>query len=329
VKKFSIILPVYNGGNYVKECVNSILAQSVQEFDLCVIDNNSKDGTVQWLQSINDERLKVFPYKQTVPIEQNWARIKELPKNEFITLIGHDDILYPHYLDEINRLIEKHPQASLYQAHYQYVDGKGNPLRPCLPMDEVQYAHEFLACHMLRTMESMGTGYMMRSKDYDVLGGMPTNYPNLIFADYELWIRLSAISYKATTLKECFAYRLHQNVSKLTVGEEYIKAFDQYISLLKNLREKERFNEVIDRYGKDFLLYYCQSLSHRLLRMPRNKRTLTVKQYISHCRQYAEALIPGQSFEPLSKPLTKIAQQLDYNMLGRQVFALYQKIKRR
>jgi glycosyltransferase involved in cell wall biosynthesis len=329
LKKFSIILPVYNGGEYVKECVNSILTQSVQEFDLCVIDNNSKDGTVQWLQSINDQRIKIFSYEQTVPIEQNWARIKEVPKNEFITLIGHDDILYPHYLDEMNRLIEKHPKASLYQAHYQYVDSKGRPLRPCLPMDEVQYAHEFLACHMLRTMESMGTGYMMRSKDYDAEGGMPTNYPNLIFADYELWIRLSDLSYKATTLKECFAYRLHQSVSKVTVGEEYIKAFDQYISLLKNLKAKESFREVIERYGKDFLLYYCQSLSHRLLRMPRNKRSLTVKQFISQCRRYADALIPGQSFEPLSRPLTKIAQQLDYNMLGRQVFSLYQKIKRR
>jgi glycosyltransferase involved in cell wall biosynthesis len=327
--RFSIILPVRNGGEYLKECVNSILAQTLQDFDLLVIDNNSKDNTVQWLQSLNDIRIKVFPYRQTVPIEQNWARIREIPKNEFITLIGHDDILYAHYLEEMNQLIQKHPQASLYQAHYKYIDSKGNPLRPCLPMSEVQYAHEFLACHMARTMESMGTGYMMRSKDYDALGGMPTNYPNLIFADYELWIKLATINYKATTIKECFAYRLHQSVSKVTAGEDYINAFRQYVSLLKNLKNEENFKQVIERYGKEFLLYYCQSLSHRLLRMPRTKRTLSVKQFISNCKEDAQMLIPGQEFEPLKKRLTKIAQQLDYNIFGREVFSLYQKIKRR
>jgi glycosyltransferase involved in cell wall biosynthesis len=327
--RFSIILPVHNGGEYVEECVNSILAQTFQDFDLLVIDNNSKDKAVSWFQSLSDARIKIFSYKQTVPIEQNWARIKEIPKNEFITLIGHDDILYPHYLEEMNNLIEKHPNASLYQAHYKYIDSNGNPLRPCLPMSEVQYSHEFLACHMTRTMESMGTGYMMRSKDYDELGGMPTNYPNLIFADYELWIRLTAINYKATTIKECFAYRIHQSVSKVTVGEDYINAFVQYVALLKNLKAQENFRQVIERYGKEFLLYYCQSLSHRLLRMPRNERKLNVKEFINDCREYAQWLIPGQEFEPLKKPLTKIAQQLDYSIFGREVFSLYQKIKRR
>jgi hypothetical protein len=182
---------------------------------------------------------------------------------------------------------------------------------------------------MKNTMESMGTGYMMRSEDYDAVGGMPANYPNLIFADYELWIKLIANSYKATTVKECFAYRIHQSVSRVTKGEVYINAFDTYVRFLLTVRDRKGFKEVIERYGSDFLLYYCQSLSHRLLRMPRKQRKLGVKQFIEQCRGYAEILIPGQSFEPLSRPLTKIAQQLDYTILGRQVFAVYQKTKRR
>jgi glycosyltransferase involved in cell wall biosynthesis len=327
--KFSIILPVYNGGEYVKECVNSILAQTMQDFDLLVIDNNSKDNTVPWLNSLNDPRIKITSYSETVRIEQNWARIKELSKNEFITLIGHDDILYPYYLEEMNRLIDKHPRASLYQAHFKYIDSNGDSLRPCLPMSEVQYAHEFLACQMTRTMESMGTGYMMRSKDYDELGGMPENYPNLIFADYELWIKLTSISYKATTLRDCFAYRIHQSVSRVTAGEEYIKAFEQYVSFVENLKKNGDFKQVIERYGKEFLFFYCQSLSHRLLRIPRRKRALTVNEFINNCRNYAQQLMPGQEFNPLKKPLTKMAQQLDYSVFGRQVFFLYQKIKRR
>jgi glycosyltransferase involved in cell wall biosynthesis len=326
--RFSIILPVRNGGNYAKECVQSILSQTVSDFTLHILDNQSTDDTLEWIRSLDDPRIEIYPSHRSLTIEENWARIKDIPKNEFITLIGHDDKLYPFYLEEMSNLIKKHPNASLYQAHYQYIDSRGDSLRPSLPMDEVQFSHEFLACHMKRTMDSTGTGYLMRSRDYDMLGGIPL-YPNLIFADYELWIRLSSISYKATTVRECFAYRIHESVSKTTRGEEYIRAFERYTDFLLTLKEKDGFKEVIGRYGKDFLLYYCQSLSHRLLRMPRNTRTLSVKQFIDRCSDYAGKLIPGQPFTPLSKPLTKIALQLDYNFFGRQVFALYQKIKRR
>lgn len=327
--KFSIILPVRNGGDYVKECVQSILSQTWQYFNLHVLDNQSTDGTLDWIQSLNDKRIEIFTSDKALRIEDNWARVKTIAKNEFMTMIGHDDILYPHYLEEINTLIERHPNASLYQAHYMYIDSKGGSLRPCLPMDEMQYAHEFLACQMMRTIESTGTGYVMRSKDYDELGGMSPNFPNLIFADYHLWIQLASISYKATTPKECFAYRIHENVSKLTGGEDYIKAFERYVYFLTSLKNKAGFNEVIKRYGRTYLLDFCESLSHRLLRTPTSKRTLKVKDFIESCRRYAQTLIPEQEFDPLSKPLTRIAQQLDNNFVGRQVFKIYQKIKRK
>jgi len=199
----------------------------------------------------------------------------------------------------------------------------------CLPMDEVQSGYEFLACHMTQTMDSMGTGYMMRSKDYDSLGGMPQDLPNLIFADYILWIRLASINYKATSLKECFSYRLNNSVSRITNGEDYIKAFEKYVLFLQSLKEYHKFKEVIERYAHTLLMYYCQALSHRLLKMPKSKRVLTVKQYIENCRYYASLLIPEQKFDPLSKRRISIAQQLDNNLVGRQLFDIYQRIKRR
>src|SRR5690348_15314094 len=184
--KFSIILPVKNGGEYVKECVNSILSQTVQDFNLIVLDNCSTDGTLEWLQSLNDQRIIIHQSQKPLSIEENWARIKSVPKNEFITLIGHDDILNKNYLETMLNLIKKHPSASLYQSHFQYIDSKGDLLNNCKPMDEKQFAHEFLGAYMCRSIDSTGTGYMMRSVDYDNLGGMNTEYENLIFADFDL-----------------------------------------------------------------------------------------------------------------------------------------------
>ena len=122
-----------------------------------------------------------------------------------MTMIGHDDVLLPNYLQEMDTLITRHPQAGLYQTHFNYINEKGALVRPCLPMDEVQYANEFLACQFVRTIDSTGTGYMMRSYDFDTAGGMPVHYPNLIFSDFELWIKLMNQSYKATSQKNCFS----------------------------------------------------------------------------------------------------------------------------
>ena len=134
MSKFSIILPVRNGGTYVHECVKSILAQSYSEFQLAVLDNCSTDGTSEWLESLHDPRIVIYPAEKPLTIEENWHRVVTIPKNEFITLIGHDDILDPHYLSVMDKLITRHPKASLYQTHFRYIDFAGRTIRRSKPM---------------------------------------------------------------------------------------------------------------------------------------------------------------------------------------------------
>src|SRR5215217_7461060 len=134
--RYSIILPVHNGGGYVKECVNSILSQSFTEFNLHVLDNYSTDGTLEWISSIRDERVKIYPSEKFLTMEENWQRVTSIPKNEMMTLIGHDDLLDQNYLSVMNGLIERHPSASLYHAHFRYIGPKGQLIRHAKPMDE-------------------------------------------------------------------------------------------------------------------------------------------------------------------------------------------------
>jgi glycosyltransferase involved in cell wall biosynthesis len=329
MQKFSIILPVRNGGLYVKDCVQSILSQSVTDFDLQVLDNSSTDGTLEWLQSLGDPRIRIYPSPGPLSIEENWGRILSIPKNEFMTMIGHDDLLHPLYLQEMNGLISAYPEASLYQSHFRYIDQHGGFVRHCLPMDRIQYAHEFLACQFSRTMDSMGSGYMMRSAHYDRLGGMPTGYPNLIFADYELWVNLIRLSYKATALRECFSYRLHANLSRTTNGMLYQSAFGKYMEFIKMLiPADDSIREVVERYGKDMLYYFCEALSHRLLKTPVRLRQVSVSEFIKKCKCYAEEIIPGQDFQPLQKFRIRIADRLDRSFMSRNIFYLYKKLIR-
>ena len=324
--KFSIILPVRNGGHLLKECVQSIFKQTCQNFNLLVLDNNSTDGTLQYLQNLNDERISIYPSLTDLTIVENWARILLIQKNEFITLIGHDDILYHNYLSDIIELIKLYPDAGLYQTHFNYIDANGKIIKPCKPMACIQTIDEFIAAQMNQTIDSMGTGYMMRSKDFDMLGGMPTNYPNLIFADFELWMRLTQLSYKATSDKFCFSYRIHSSVSKTTNGEAYADAFNRYVLFLSTLLKDKKIKKAIEAKGHKFLMYFCQSLSHRILKTPLNNRKIKVGEFIEKCNQMAALLIPNHAFKPLNIFKIKIAKQFDDSRLLSSLFRMFKRI---
>ena len=80
--KFSIILPVRNGGAYLKECVGSILTQTYKEFNFFILNNNSTDGSTEWLQSLSDERVMIVEAANDLSMPDNWARSLTLPLNE-------------------------------------------------------------------------------------------------------------------------------------------------------------------------------------------------------------------------------------------------------
>lgn len=323
MKKFSIILPVKDGGAYVKECVNSILNQSISDFDLVILDNASADGTSEWIRSLRDSRIILHSSEKALVVEENWGRIRTIPKNQYMTLIGHDDILLPDYLAEMSDLIERYPNASLYQTHFNYIDGMGAVTRPCLPMDARQTSSEFVACQMCKTIDSTGTGYMMRSSDYDGLGGIPTDYPNLIFADYELWVKLISLGYKVTSPKQCFLYREHMSLSRQTNGELYFRAFVRYIDFISMLKGDSNIAYVISRYGKRFLLDYCESLSHRLLKTPRSERSINVSQLLKEFDTLAAKLCPSEDFIPEKRPKIRYARYFDKSALSRTLFKAY------
>ncbi len=326
--KYSIILPVRNGGSYVKECVHSILSQTLPDFHFQILDNCSTDGTREWLESLNDPRITIYPADRSLTIEENWSRITTISKSEFITLIGHDDILDSHYLVTMDQLIAQHPTATLYQTHFRYIDSVGATLRLCKPMDERQNATEFLAFFLNRMIDVMGTGFMMRSADYDALGGIPPVYPNLLFADFELFVNLTDKSYKATAAAECFAFRLHQSTTTTSSDMKFQRAYQKFIEYLDMLsKENPAMKPVITKYALSFISYNCQSLSHRLLRTPKVKREgYHVADFITLNKQFADRLVPGNQFEPEHNFSVKLARQIDSNALTRSLFLAFKKI---
>ena len=87
MKKITIILPVRNGGELVKECVQSILSQTYSDFDFIILDNHSDDGTYEWISSITDNRIKIFRSAETLSMPQKMNGLPLLAMMIFCTRV--------------------------------------------------------------------------------------------------------------------------------------------------------------------------------------------------------------------------------------------------
>lgn len=313
---------------YVKECVNSILNQSYKDLELIVLDNASTDSTGEWLRSLDDLRVHIHTSTVSLDIDQNWRRIVTVSKGAYMTMIGHDDVLDPDYLSTMDQLIHQYPDASLYQTHFRYIDSKSVEIKKCQPMAAKQLPPSVLHNFLHDKMDIMGTGFMMRSSDYDKVGGMP-DYPNLLFADMELWTELARKSYLAVSPKECFSYRLHPTATtSISSVKKAWDAFDRFVNYLEQLKNNDPALAPVISKECDFILQkYCQGITHKILRIPKSKReTPSVAAVIDQFREYGRRLKGNNRFEPLSFSKIKMGKTIDGNALLHGVFLLFKRI---
>lgn len=258
--RFSILLPVHNGGEYLPLAVQSVLDQTRPDWNLVILENGSDDGTAQWLETLRDPRISVVASSETLAIEANWQRILQVPCGEFVTFLGHDDLLDPWYLEEMELLIAQQPDASLFQSEFRLIDSAGSTLRPALAQPARETASEFLRARLRRERESFGTGYLMRARDYGRVGGIP-DFPGLLFADDALWIELSRLSFKATSPRECFAYRVHtQSSSAAAAWKIHLDAMARYLVFLREFARREPEIGAILQENRDYFLWHAHTV---------------------------------------------------------------------
>ncbi|MFT4091999.1 MAG: glycosyltransferase family 2 protein [Niabella sp.] len=325
--KFSVILPVRNGGNHIGECINSILGQAYFNFELLILENNSSDDTLRIIHSFQDERIKVFSSKTDLTIEQNWGRILQLNKAEFITLIGHDDVLDKRYLQEINSLIAEYPGAGLYQTHFKYINANGQEVRKCKPMFRYYTPEKAIAYFLEDKIDLMGTGFMMRAKVYDEAGGIPP-YPNLLFADMQLMIDMAKNGGMAVSLRELFSYRIHPAATtSVSSDAKFLNAFGRLVDYLADLENKEpRLAGAIQNSSPVLLNKYCQGITHKILKTnKKDRQTPSVREAIDIFSGYSQRLC-NNKYAPLSNKAVRLGKTIDANPLLHWIFIIFKKI---
>jgi glycosyltransferase involved in cell wall biosynthesis len=261
--KFSVILPVRNGWPYVQECVESILAQDYPQLDLIVLDNQSTDNTVPWLKSLSDSRIRLYSSSLPLSIEDSWARAKDVVKQEYMTLIGHDDTLDSVFLSAIKGLIDRDPKAGLYLTGSRFIDSNGKTIRSCRPVPERETPAQYLEGRFTYQRDISGTGVVMRSADYDRLGGIP-HFERLFFADDALWLSFMQGGYKAFDPTELFAVRMHpkkESTTKPSSWRSLLTGLNQFSDFLQGYLESDgEARAMAAKYGPRFMLRYHHNL---------------------------------------------------------------------
>lgn len=261
--RFSIIIPVHNGGNFIGFALRGMLAQSYPYFDITILENASCDRTVEIIRSFDDPRIKVLPSKKFLSIEQNWARILDLELNEYACIFCHDDMMYPGYLEEMSHLICAEPDASLYHSHYNNINSLGEITSRCQPMVLRETGDEYLAnIHRFRE-DFCGTGYVFCSADFKRVGGFPSIH-KLLLADAACWYLLSSLSYRVVSPKYLYAFRLHddsttrssQILDSVTASRQYLEFLAQtpHFNKIENQANAKKFiNQFLNGIYKGML----------------------------------------------------------------------------
>lgn len=96
----SICIPTYNGDKYLKECIDSILAQTYINFEIIIIDDRSTDETIKIISEYlkKDKRIVFHQNNTNMGLVGNWNKCIELAKGDWIKLVFQDDYLEPYCL---------------------------------------------------------------------------------------------------------------------------------------------------------------------------------------------------------------------------------------
>jgi len=182
----SVIIPAYNASKTIQETIESVLKQTIQDFEIIVIDDGSIDSTVEIVSGIEDHRLKVFSYpnaKQAASRNRGFAR----STGEFISFLDADDLWTPNKLEAQLKALQDNPQAAVAYSWSHCIDEKGKFLREASHSTSSGDVYaKLLLCDFLDN----GSNPLIRRQALLEVGGFDESLPPA--EDWDMWLRLAA-----------------------------------------------------------------------------------------------------------------------------------------
>ena len=118
----SVLMPAYNGERYIQKAIDSILKQTHDHLELIVVDDASRDRTVEVVKGIDDERLHIYENKDNRGLSYTTNEAIEISNGKYIALLDDDDIAIEQRLEWQVDFLEKNPEIDVLGGRTVFID---------------------------------------------------------------------------------------------------------------------------------------------------------------------------------------------------------------
>ena len=273
----SVIMPVYNGERYLREAIDSILAQTFTDFELIIVNDGSADSSEQIIQGYSDPRIRYLINERNSGICITLNKGLDAAQGKYIARMDCDDISMPERLAKQVAYMELHPEIGVVGSD-MIVFGEG--------LDEhlFDFVHDKEGCKagLLFATCFAHPSVMMRR---DLLEQHHLRYDDAYrgLEDYELWYRISQYTELVNIPEPLLRYRKHkeqvtQNVTKKVSDKEVEFLHNRFLSYSDFTKAEltiaenycfNRWSDFSDTDVKTLLSIFCRILAAPQVRTSR------------------------------------------------------------
>lgn len=216
--RVSVIVPVLNGARWLREALESVIDQTMDDFEVIVVDDGSDDGSPDIARSmggLDESRIRVLEFDHGgLATARN--RGMERARGHYFAFLDSDDAWLPHHLETAMAAFEHDPDLGLVHANIQRVDENGAAIEvPRRHWDTEEDAFEVIA---LRHEHVSCPTVVVAREAIDAVGGFDERFNGLGCEDRDLWLRISE-RFRVRYIDQVTArYRMH--ASSMSVNRE-------------------------------------------------------------------------------------------------------------
>lgn len=187
--KVSVIMPAYNAQRFIEEAIRSVQKQTVEDWELLVIDDNSTDRTCEIVEQLakEDPRIILLKNEHNVGPAQSRNHGLEVSCGKYVAFLDSDDFWYEKKLEKQLALAEKR-RAGLVYSSYDIVDEEGKPDRSALIVPKELSFEDLLKNNVI------GCSTVLLSKRAALLHRFQLNFYH---EDYIMWLELLQEGFRA------------------------------------------------------------------------------------------------------------------------------------
>jgi glycosyltransferase involved in cell wall biosynthesis len=229
----SICMATYNGERFLQEQVESILSQIQVDDELVIVDDASTDGTLAYLKSIRDRRLRVYSNASNIGHVQSFAKAISLAHGMYILMADQDDIWIDGRLNIFREALAIGP--GLVSTNSEFIDSEGRMISPLHPdLLEADSERHITNIFRIFTGKAYYDGCAMGLRRELLRLVLPI--PNYV-ESHDLWIAMAGNLAKTNRhlARYTLRRRVHGNNASVVKRSLFLKLISRVIFLLSYL----------------------------------------------------------------------------------------------